>query len=432
MLTVFVTGDNLGINSILGFNECFRSNYYCRFCKCAKEACSKNCCDTLITRRTIENYNEDLQINDNSKTGIKENSIMNRVSNFHVTQNFAVDSMHDLAEGVFHYFLLKMFDKFIKVHTYITNETLNSRISIFDFGPSVSLNKPSILGEFFLQKTKFKYSAAEMKCFFLNLPAMIGDLIPVDNIEWDIYLKLREIYVIVISEVCHIETHKLLDVLISEFLEMYIGCFKEDLKPKFHLLVHYGMIMGQIGPLTSPCSIRYEAKHQEFKRTMINTSCRKNILQTISIKHQLKFVHTLFSYHEISKTSFEYGPSRLITDLPYQIKFNFKIYSTLNLKTINWFKFNGNLYKKRVVIQYDQYDDELPVFGLIDSCFICEDILYLAIEDLETLEYNRHYCGHFVKKTNKYLTVDFKKLNVKEVSYLNVLADKTLFVNWLE
>lgn len=103
MLTVFVTGDNLGINSILGFNECFRSNYYCRFCKCAKEACSKNCCDTLITRRTIENYNEDLQINDNSKTGIKENSIMNRVSNFHVTQNFAVDSMHDLASFIIFY-----------------------------------------------------------------------------------------------------------------------------------------------------------------------------------------------------------------------------------------------------------------------------------------------------------------------------------------
>lgn len=84
------------------------------------------------------------------------------------------------------------------------------------------------------------------------------------------------------------------------------------------------------------------------------------------------------------------------------------------------------------MIQYDQYDDELPVFALIHSIFSNENNLYLATEKLPTVEFNRHYCGYFVEKSNTFLSLDFNKLVVKNVSYVSLLNDSTLFVNWLE
>lgn len=35
-ITVLLLGNNLGLNGVLRFTECFIANYYCRFCKSSK------------------------------------------------------------------------------------------------------------------------------------------------------------------------------------------------------------------------------------------------------------------------------------------------------------------------------------------------------------------------------------------------------------
>lgn len=107
-----IIGDNLGLNSILGFNESFSSTFYCRFCK------NKSEMRYMLTEwqcylRNIENYTEDVDINDATLTGVRENSIWNVLENYHVTKNFCVDYMHDILEGVAHYDLLLIFQKLI-------------------------------------------------------------------------------------------------------------------------------------------------------------------------------------------------------------------------------------------------------------------------------------------------------------------------------
>lgn len=69
-----VTGDNLGLNSIHGNVESFTSNYYCRRCLIDK---APGC------------------------FGIKRNSIQNSLSHFSVSENFVLDIMHDILEGVY-------------------------------------------------------------------------------------------------------------------------------------------------------------------------------------------------------------------------------------------------------------------------------------------------------------------------------------------
>lgn len=63
--------------------------------------------------RNVENYSLDSENINPSSTGIRENSVWNSLQNFHVVQNYSVNIMHDLLEGVCIYDLKIIFNKFI-------------------------------------------------------------------------------------------------------------------------------------------------------------------------------------------------------------------------------------------------------------------------------------------------------------------------------
>ena len=50
--------------------------------------------------RNEKNYERDLELNESSQTGIKEDCIFHKLENFHVTKNKTVDPMHDILEGI--------------------------------------------------------------------------------------------------------------------------------------------------------------------------------------------------------------------------------------------------------------------------------------------------------------------------------------------
>jgi len=80
-------GDNLGMNSILGFVESFSANHCCRFCKISKSHLKKATKEDKNLLRTRENYSSDLETN-LSLTGIKEQSAFNSIPGFHVAENY--------------------------------------------------------------------------------------------------------------------------------------------------------------------------------------------------------------------------------------------------------------------------------------------------------------------------------------------------------
>lgn len=96
-----VIGDNLGLNSILGFAKGFKYNIFCRFCLMPLSDINKSLYENLL--RNCINYEQHIEQNDYKNNGILENSIFNSISNFHVTQNFCLDLMHNLEEGVIKY-----------------------------------------------------------------------------------------------------------------------------------------------------------------------------------------------------------------------------------------------------------------------------------------------------------------------------------------
>lgn len=98
-----ITGDNLGLNSILNFNKSFSSNFFCRFCKTNKTVTYSQATEDRSLLRNIEYYISDLKQDSPDLTGIKSECLLNKISSFHVVNNYYADIMHDIFEGVCHY-----------------------------------------------------------------------------------------------------------------------------------------------------------------------------------------------------------------------------------------------------------------------------------------------------------------------------------------
>ena len=172
-----ITGDNLGLHTILGFNESFNTNYSCRFCKIDKKNSYISINDNIENRRTPNNYEEDLARNDPASTGIKTNCVFNKIKSFHCTENFCVDVMHDIFEGVAKDVLCRSIIYFIE-NKYFTIDLLNLRILNFPFNKISKSNKPPKLNLNKILKGDLLLNASETKLLITYIPLIIGDFIP--------------------------------------------------------------------------------------------------------------------------------------------------------------------------------------------------------------------------------------------------------------
>ncbi|XP_022179736.1 uncharacterized protein LOC111040227, partial [Myzus persicae] len=181
-----IVGDNLGLHGMMGFSESFVANYPCRFCLCSKTVCHKQLFQIDNELRNTENYEIDVNTENMSETGIVERSIWNTIPSFHVVNNYSVDLMHDILEGVCGYDIFSILRHFIFVMKYFTLETLNHRIKFFNYGSTDIRNRPPLLLENTLKSNSntIKMSASEMWNFVRYLGLLIGDLVDVESEYW--------------------------------------------------------------------------------------------------------------------------------------------------------------------------------------------------------------------------------------------------------
>lgn len=233
-----IIGDNLGLHGILGFIESFSANFCCRFCKISKNISRKLCSEDVTALRNKINYAKDVTINNESITGIKESCAFNVLTSFHAIENYSVDIMHDLLEGVCVYEISYILYHFIVRQQYFTLDTLNWRLKFFNFD-SIS-SRPPIISVSQLFKRAIKMSASEMLSFVLNAGLIFADLITnVNDKHWELFILLRKILFITLQYSITELTADLLENLINEHHMLYIDLFGETLKPKHHLMLHY-------------------------------------------------------------------------------------------------------------------------------------------------------------------------------------------------
>ena len=355
-------GDNLGLHSLLGFSESFSADYSCRFCKITKKDLHRSCYLDKTKERNPDNYRV-------GKEGVMSNSPFNKIESFHCTTNYVVDAMHDLFNGVGNYVLSKALYFYIK-NKYFSLQQLNESIAHFDIKKVNVKNRPSNIKEHNLLKGNLPLSCSEVKLVISYLPVLIGEFVPEDCQHWRLLLLLREIALITSSKKICTTSLDYLDSIISEHNQLYLKLFKDNLKPKFHYLLHYRDVILKSGPMSHLWSFRFESKHQSLKAYANVCKSRVDICMSIAKRIQLMRAASF-----LSDKSFNKSPSLS------------KKTSENNYKVL---EYRGITYKIGYIIQVD-YNENRPTFGEITNIssslnnkIVIETLLY------KTLHYNNH------------------------------------------
>ncbi len=283
-----LTADNLAIHSLCGYLESFSANKFCHFCMVDKTVAQTVFDEVKVQKRTRENDQQHVRLNDPSLTGIKEDSCLNKLQYFHVTENTCVDIMHDILEGVAPLEVRLLLRHFIYEEQLFTLELLNHRISGFNYGYENEKNKPSVILNLRTSGNAVKQTASQMWCLLQVLPFLVGDLVDKKSQHWHLFILLREICSIVFAPVV---THGLavfLKELIVEHHTLFKKLYDRNMIPKHHFMTHYPRMMVLFGPLSQLWCMRYEAKHNPLKRHAHVVGNFKNISKTLSYKHQVQ------------------------------------------------------------------------------------------------------------------------------------------------
>lgn len=344
-----VLGDNLGVNTILEFSKSFSANYFCRFCKAHKSITQSMTTEDSTLMRTNENYDNDVLQSDFRQTGIYQKSILNNITNFHVTKNYSVDIMHDLFEGVCHYNICHIINYYIETIQLFTLKELNNRKSAFNYGSfEIGNYSPPIL-DVHLKKFRLKMSAREKWTFIHYFSLMIGDLIPLDDEVWIFFINFLKLIDLLLSYSFTEDSVLQLQQLIKINNDNYVKLFNDTLKPKHHLLVHYPTVIRQSGPPRHFWCFRFEGKHKEMKTYARVTSSRKNITLTLAKKFQLKYSYFLMKSPKSELIVFDKNEIT-INETVQNIIFNRTNLQVVQYKMYKEIQYRGTTYKENLYL----------------------------------------------------------------------------------
>ncbi|XDV29615.1 hypothetical protein PO909_032707 [Leuciscus waleckii] len=311
------TGDNLGLNGILGYVESFSAKHYCRLCLTdkvlAQEVFSEDDPRVILRSRNLNEkhykYLAD-NPNENSCYGIKRNSVLNTLTYFNVSENFVLDIMHDILEGVAQYEVKLLFE-YMSCNL-ISCDSIPQRLYAFNYGYLDKNNRPTKVN---LQQAgnSIGLNASQTLCLIRNIPLIFGDVVPEGDKHWHLMLLLLWIVNIIFSP-CISEG---MTIFLKHLIVEHHRLFKElypsrNLIPKHHLMIHYPECIRQIGPLIHVWTMRYEAKHRFFKKNQQKKI--KNLTKSLAKKHQLAIA---YHWEHCTIKGIESGPvsKELLSDL---------------------------------------------------------------------------------------------------------------------
>lgn len=295
--TVFcVCADNLGAHGLAGFQESFNVDKFCRFCLISRTQVS-----TTETQdfqlRTEQQHNifvVELETSDDqSVNGVKAECVLSKhLSYFHPVTVFPPDILHDFFEGVIPVEICLCL-KVLIAKRFITFNELNNRIKAFPYKYSDRINKPQKITKSSFARSSIGGNGHENWTLLRLLPLMIGSSIPEQEPSWEILMDLKEIVEIVVSNKFSEEILGYLECKISDHRKLLIDTFPEfNLRPKHHFIEHYPHLIRCFGPLVELWTMRFESKHSFFKKVVHDVHNFKNILLTLSSKHQ-----QMIAYH---------------------------------------------------------------------------------------------------------------------------------------
>ena len=404
-----VIGDNLGLHELLGFAGSFSANYSCRYCKVSKVVLHNQLEEDTSLLRNIDNFNEDLAINDISKTGIKRSSELNKLDDFHVCDNYAPDVMHDFLEGILPLEFKLVMAVLIEEGCFSLQE-LNERIASFNYGFAEKKNKPSPIQSSHLTNPSGSsgQKAVQMKCLACYIPLIVGDLIDDLSDVWELFLLLLDIYKIVMAPCISRAGTYVLKALIRDHHRLFLSLFQDrHLTPKHHFLVHYPRLIQLLGPLVQYSSMRKEGKHKPFKRWASACNNYKNIEKTVTERHQRQQSY-IFLMRKPLNCDMEI--KNQLPVLVSSLDEAEEVCSVLGCTLDDTVTMSGSVciqsyeFKPNCMV-ISEWDDEGPQFAQLKHIMIVGSNLYFLANLWEISFYNRHRHAYAVTESNGHIII---------------------------
>lgn len=430
---VQVTGDNLGLHCLFGFVESFGARY-CRFCLTEKEDFQTefNEDSPKIVMRTRALHAEHCQTIETNPSlpyvmGVKRSCILNSLQYFNTCENFSVDIMHDILEGVAQYEMKLLILHLISKYT--TSKEIDRRIKSFNYGYMEQNNKPPAvkLGQ---DSNDLGLNAIQSWCLLRNLPLIFGDLVCPDDLHWYLFLLLLQIVNIVFSPVLSKGITVFLKHLIIEHHRLFKQLFpNKRLIPKHHFMVHYPTCILKIGPLLHTWCMRYEAKHNFFKKQLKSF---KNLTKTLAKKHQSQIA---YNWQTFDPNRVMVGPGTMLSlnrmDWGSEIAETLQVPTDTKVLNVRWAKHHGNMYRKGLVVCLKVHC-EMPVFHKIYQVVVKDERLLLVTFALRTICVDEHFNAFkVVCTTDGPHVVDVKELfyyKAFDIQMSYSCGDSSLFI----
>ncbi|XP_058961485.1 uncharacterized protein [Pocillopora verrucosa] len=409
------SSDNLGAHSLGGFQESFSGLRICRICMATREDTNTKFteADFQIRTRAIHDRHCRLVENDanlEATYGVKTRSVLNQSRYFHITDGLVLDVMHDQLEGVLPLEVKILLQKYIQEENYFTLEIVNDRLERLWYPQSDASNKPSPIKPQSLANNSMRISqSARMWCLARMFPILIGDLIPQNDEHWENFLRLLKIEEIVFAPKATPQLAAYLGVLIEEYLEDYVNLNDRLPIPKQHYMVHYPNQIIKNGPLVRNWAMRFEAKHNYFKKLVDNINNFKNITYSLAMRHQaLQTYRMQSSQGNYLRVSLEIGPAvgRVTTVQEAGVEDELQeadpqTKGDSSLTRTSWVKVYGTKYVKGDVIVID-YHHGFPILGKIQKVLVVErHIVWFQYLKINVTEFVCHLNAFKVQQLNE-------------------------------
>ena len=405
-----VTCDNLALNSMLGFVESFSCDYFCTLCYATQESIQTTFRAENFQKRTVAEYDNDVsnisaaerQGRSHSR-GVKHPCVLNNIDGYHVTENWCLDILHIVLEGIVTVELGCILyalcgDKVITV------ETLNAAVVTFWGKLSVNkCDKPPAINRVLDLGMGISPSMKAVQCWALlkYLPVIIGNLIPEGNVHWDFLLHLSHLVDLLFATRFTRGMVAYLRDVIEDHLTKYYDLWKVKLRPKHHLLVHLPDIILKSGPLVGMSCLKYEMKNSFFKRTAKTICNFRNVCFTLANRHQQRVLDSWLANDHIRDiivvtNQFQVPLCSLAFCASVCQKFNIEatddiaVTKKINVATVQYTV--GN----HIVLDCET-ESGMPIFGKI-VLFVCSptDDWYFVVESVQTVEFGYHYHAYVV------------------------------------
>lgn len=366
-------GDNLGLNIALGFSKSFSATHYCRFCLITKSTAQTQTSENTRILRNRINYRESMQKGTMKENGINTVCAFNDIPSFHCTENYTVDVMHDLFEGVCHYILTEALVYFIKTMKYLSIETLNNRLKHFSYDDHDKGSEKLNITNNELENRKLKTSAKQMMALCQYFSVILGEFIPNQDSVWIFLIKFFELIDDILCYEVSEALVKQIKIKVENLNNEYQIIFKQKLKPKFHFLLHYPTIIKQSGPLRQLWSFKFEAKHKEFKIYSHVITSRKNIAKSFSFKQQMSFINYLLQLNNqedfiCAKEFYDFEVKKKIS---IKLKIPMETFTLYSEATIWGYRYNDKQVVYKFTNDFELYKIYLIVKTKCNKLIVC-------------------------------------------------------------